>query len=404
MAWSAGKSSLPVTLRLSGLVWIPWNWMPWSSTTRSQPSSCQKKSKCHHERRNSPSVASCKPTSSCLARTLAISWSSIRCSSAAVIWPFSRLWRASLSVAGRNRLPTMSARNGGVVVGISFSPLGRSMPASIERRRSGWRPFPLGNAQVNLELLGVAGQGSTIAGKYDATAIEYHSPVGEAQDFARLLLHHDGRYPLLTDDLAQHNQELVDDDRRKALQWLVQQDNTRIDDECTANRQHLLLAAGELAAEIVAPLLEPREHAKHAFHRPRPRSRNGGEVLLDGERAEDVALLRRPADTRSYPSLWPLARDIPAIETDATGLVRSKANNGIDQRRLAGAIAAKQRQRLAVRYTEADIGQHHGLAIARPQALYLEKVSHGRPLQDRPDERARRAQLPRADLPRTGRR
>src|SRR5215467_2058814 len=299
--------------------------MPWSSSTRSQPSSCQKKSKCHHERRNSPSVASCKPTPSCLARTLAISWSSIRCSSAAVIWPFSRLWRAFLSVAGRNRLPTMSARNGGVVVGISFSPLGRSMPASIERRRSGWRPFPLGNAQVNLELLGVAGQGSTLAGKYDATAIEYHGSVGEAQDFARLLLHHDGRHTLLTDDLAQHNQELVDDDGRKALQWLVQQNDTRIDDERTADRQH--------------PLLEPWEHAKHALHRPRAWSRNGGEVLFYGERAEDVALLWRPADARSYPSLGPLAGNVAAIETDAAGLVCGEANDGIDQRRLAGAVA-----------------------------------------------------------------
>ena len=37
MGWSAGKSSLPVTFRLSGLVCTPWNWMPWSSTTRSQP-------------------------------------------------------------------------------------------------------------------------------------------------------------------------------------------------------------------------------------------------------------------------------------------------------------------------------------------------------------------------------
>ena len=77
MGWSAGKSSLPVTRRLSGLVWTPWNWMPWSSTTRSQPVSFQKKSKCHQERRNSPSVASCRPTSSCFLMTFLISSSSI---------------------------------------------------------------------------------------------------------------------------------------------------------------------------------------------------------------------------------------------------------------------------------------------------------------------------------------
>src|SRR4029453_1905056 len=118
---------------------------------------------------------------------------------------------------------------------------------------------------MHLQPLGVAGQGSTIAGKYDATAIEYDGAVGEAQDLARLLLHHNSRHTLLADDLAQHDQELVDDDRRQALQWLVQQDDTRVDDQGTADRQHLLLAAGKLAAEIVAPLLEPREHGEHAL-------------------------------------------------------------------------------------------------------------------------------------------
>ena len=110
IGWSAGKSSLPVTRRLSGLVWMPWNWMPWSSTTRSHPVRCQKKSKCHHERRNSPSVASCRPTSSCFLMTFLISSSSIFFSSAGAIWPFSRLARASLSGAVRSRLPTSSAR------------------------------------------------------------------------------------------------------------------------------------------------------------------------------------------------------------------------------------------------------------------------------------------------------
>ena len=76
IGWSAGKSSLPVTFRLSALVCTPWNWMPWSVDTRSQPVRCQKKSKCHQERRNSPSVASCRPTSSCLRMIFLISSSS----------------------------------------------------------------------------------------------------------------------------------------------------------------------------------------------------------------------------------------------------------------------------------------------------------------------------------------
>src|SRR5262249_51588814 len=175
---------------------------------------------------------------------------------------------------------------------------------------------------MHLQPRGVAGERSTIAGKYDATAIQYDDAVGEAQDLARLLLHDDGRHTLLADDLAQHNQKLIDDDRCQALQRLIQQDDTRVDNEGTANRQHLLLAAGELAAEIVAPLLEPREHGEHALPRPRTRWRKGGKVPLNRGRAEDVALRRRPADARSSPPLGPLARDVPAIKTNAAGLVR----------------------------------------------------------------------------------
>ena len=39
--------------------------MPWSSVIFSQPVSPQKKSRCHQERRYSPSVASLSPISSC---------------------------------------------------------------------------------------------------------------------------------------------------------------------------------------------------------------------------------------------------------------------------------------------------------------------------------------------------
>src|SRR5262245_37787097 len=89
--------------------------MPVAVLIGSTPFSPRKKSKCHHERRNSPSVASFSPTSSCFLTILSISRSSTAFNAAASISFLAYLVRASFSGAVRSRLPTWSARKGGVV-------------------------------------------------------------------------------------------------------------------------------------------------------------------------------------------------------------------------------------------------------------------------------------------------
>src|SRR5262249_47505192 len=64
-----------------------------------------------------------------------ISRSSTALSSAAVMAPFSRLVRASLSAAGRRKLPTWSARNGGLVRFIDRAPTGNRTRAKARRPR-----------------------------------------------------------------------------------------------------------------------------------------------------------------------------------------------------------------------------------------------------------------------------
>src|SRR6185369_6699522 len=88
--------------------------MPVAVVIGSTPLRPRKKSKCHQERRNSPSVASFNPTSSCFLTIFSISRSSTALSAAASISFRARLARASLSGAVRSKLPTWSARNGGV--------------------------------------------------------------------------------------------------------------------------------------------------------------------------------------------------------------------------------------------------------------------------------------------------
>src|SRR5215211_1196438 len=73
------------------------------------------KSMCQDARRNSPSVADWRPTSSCLRTTSRIASFSISRSSVASIRPSAWSSRAFRSCGGRSRLPTWSARNGGFV-------------------------------------------------------------------------------------------------------------------------------------------------------------------------------------------------------------------------------------------------------------------------------------------------
>src|SRR5215468_2421140 len=89
--------------------------MPVVVVIGSTPLRPRKKSKCHQERRNSPSVASFSPISSCFLTIFSISRSSTAISAAASISFRARLARASLSGAVRSRLPTWSARKGGVL-------------------------------------------------------------------------------------------------------------------------------------------------------------------------------------------------------------------------------------------------------------------------------------------------
>ena len=77
--------------------------------------------------------------------------------------------------------------------------------------------------------------------------------------FLRVLLDQDRRHALVADDAAQRRQQFIDDDRRQTFERLVEQHDARIEHQRAADREHLLLAAGELIAEIAPPLGEPRE-------------------------------------------------------------------------------------------------------------------------------------------------
>ena len=95
------------------------------------------KSMCHDARRNSPSVAERRPTSSCSRTTSRIASSSMPRSSSASISPGGEAARAPRSSSGgRSRLPTWSARNGGASRGAIRSGSGAASAGRVIQRSS----------------------------------------------------------------------------------------------------------------------------------------------------------------------------------------------------------------------------------------------------------------------------
>src|SRR5207244_13208901 len=93
--------------------------------------------------------------------------------------------------------------------------------------------------------------------------------------------------------------DLLDDDRRETLGRLVEQQQPRAGAQNPGDRQHLLLAAGELGALAAQPLLEIGKQAEDRLEGQPARLdlRWQQQVLLDVEAGENAAFLRAKRDS-----------------------------------------------------------------------------------------------------------
>src|SRR5580765_8089158 len=115
--------------------------------------------------------------------------------------------------------------------------------------------------------------------------------------------------------------DLLAHQRRQALGRLVEDQQVGIGHERASDREHLLLAAGELIAEVVHAPSELREEREHLVERPRVgRSATvcgkGDEVLPHAEIGEDLAPLRNERDAAAGYAVGPLTLDTHAAEAD----------------------------------------------------------------------------------------
>jgi hypothetical protein len=168
----------------------------------------------------------------------------------------------------------------------------------------------------------------------------------------------------------------VDDDGREPLERLVQQHDLGIAHQRPGDREHLLFAAGELGAAVVAPLLQPRKHLVDALERPALRCGDPGEddVLLHRQAAEDPALLVHELHAGLRDSVTLASGDIDAVELHAAAAGRHDAHQALERRALAGAVPPEQRHHLVPLDAHGDVEQDVGVPVIAVQAVDLDQA------------------------------
>src|SRR6185312_14743192 len=179
--------------------------------------------------------------------------------------------------------------------------------------------------------------------------------------------------------------DLLDDDGREAFRRLVEEQQACTGAQDAPDRQHLLLAAGELGALTGAePLLEVRKQREDLVERQPTRRDHWRqqEVFLDAKTGENAALFRAEGDANARDLFGCAGDQFAASETHGARALADNAHDRLQRRGLAGAVAAEQCHHLARLHIEADAMQHVRFPVPGLQVLYREQrragVKHGR--------------------------
>ena len=144
------------------------------------------------------------------------------------------------------------------VLGLPGSPASAGRPACIPGRRA----FDVEAAPDAEQALLQLDVGREVRGRHRARdpAIDHHRDgVGNAQGDAKVLLDQQDRDVPLRHQRSEHRLELFDDDRREPLRRFIHDQQPRIEEQRPRDRQHLLLAAGQLRSAVTLALGQPRK-------------------------------------------------------------------------------------------------------------------------------------------------
>ena len=172
-------------------------------------------------------------------------------------------------------------------------------------------------------------------------------------DVHRLLDEQDGRARLA--HRLDGAEQLLDDDRREPERQLVDQEQLGAGDGGHGERQHLLLAAREVAGPLVAAGGQGREGGQRLLDHvgvalaPAPALPGGGaQVVLDAQVGEDPLAAGHLGDAEAGDLVGRQVGDVAPVEDDGAVIGLDDAADGPQQRRLAGPVRAEEGHDLAL--------------------------------------------------------
>ncbi len=233
-------------------------------------------------------------------------------------------------------------------------------------------------AQVRGAHLRVAQQLLARAGHGDDARLHDVAAVGDRQRAAGVLLDQQHRHALGV-DVAHDLEDLVHHDGREAHGGLVEQQQLGLAHERARHGEHLLLAAGHGAGELVAAFLQAREQHEHALDvggdagLVLAHERAHLQVLGDGHAREHAAPLGHHHQALLHQVPGALAADALALVQDVAVGQPQRASDGLHGRRLARAVGADERDQLARAHIEIDALDGLDAAVAHLQAAYLQE-------------------------------
>ena len=198
---------------------------------------------------------------------------------------------------------------------------------------------------------------------HNTAALQHEGVLRQPQGDVGVLLHQDEGVCAFAGHPPDRCGELFDHDRRQTFEWLIEQQQRRISHKRAGDRQHLLLAAGELIAEIAPAFGEPREQVVHIAELPAPIARGHGEIFLDAERREDFAFLRDPTNAAKRAAMGWISGDVAAAPENAAATDVRIAHDGQEQRRLADTVSSEYGKTAVLRQLKRYVVEHDGGAI-----------------------------------------
>src|SRR6266851_1522530 len=202
------------------------------------------------------------------------------------------------------------------------------------------------DSKIPMLQVAVAGELRGRAGPDDAALLDDVMTVGQPDQRAHALVDHQDRLALALQPV-EARPDLLADQRRQALGRLVEDQQLGIGHQRPADRQHLLLAAGELVAHVALALGEPRKKSEGALEGPgiaarRAVRRRRHKVLAHREIGEDLATLGHQPQAKAGDAEGRQMVDPGALELHDAALRRQQAHDGIHGRGLAHAVPSHQ--------------------------------------------------------------